>query len=203
MTQKRRATPWLDKPLRRIEALLHREDFKKDIELLPQDHADEEFLSGLLHLCDKYDLPSNEVLILHTYILTGDLSPNPSASRLAVISDTDGTLGPSDNTKLENFLYTAHRGFPPKGVEIFIPPGTSSTELKSFINDNWEYIEQKIGKERKVRRSPMARRDAEVKRLKNEGLTHKQIADHINSNLRFEDATITYTDIPRILRKKK
>lgn len=203
MDQKRRATQvWLDKPLRKLEALIYDSSFKQDLSTLPSLKSTE-ITGALLDLTQKYDLPGASCLLIYNYLKTGVLSADTKATRLSVICDEDQTCGPTDNKDEAGFRYVAHRGFPPRGVELYIPPKTSKNELTSFIKDNWEYIERKVGKPRKVRRSPMAERDAEIKRLKASGLSYQEIATRVNADERFPDSTITYADIPRIIRSSK
>ena len=200
MSQKRRATQvWLDKPLRRLEALIHDDEFQRDLSSLPSIKS-AEITGALLELVQKYDLPNTSSLIIYNYLATGTLSTNTDATSFALVCDEDQTCGPTDNKEGAEYKYAVHRGFPPRGVELYIPPQTSKNELISFIKDNWEYIERKIGKPKKVRRSPMAERDAEIKRLNSSGLSPEEIAAHINSDERFPSSTITYADIPRIIK---
>lgn len=200
MVQKRRASAWIDKTVRLIEKLQYNDAFREDVRnlLLFEDDSTEK----LLNLADKYSLPSSSIPILLNYAETGKISHIEDATSLAVICDTDQTCGPTDNKDYAEYLYVSHRGFTRHGVELFIPSGSSLSEVKSFIDDNWEYVESKIGKPDIVRRSPKAERDAEVIRLVRTGKhTHTQIADIIENDPKFKDdkRTFTYTDVAQIV----
>lgn len=196
---------WQDKHKRRLEALIYDVDFQKDLRDLPDRSENETFLFALFKLTEKYDLPLSAASIIDEYLKTGELSAQAAHSGLLIICDHDQTAGPTTSADLANYNYQVHRSFAHRGVEIFIPPGSGQGEVESFIADNWKsYIEPKIGKPDNVRRSPMAERDAEVIRLIDlSKYSHKEIAEMINEDNRFNDKNmdITYTDVAQIKKR--
>lgn len=207
MTQNRRVkkSAWLDRPLRKIEALLCREDFQNDLNRVRAHLAESEVAGKILDLTTKYGLPSESATIIYDYLATGELSATANSTSLAIICDTDQTCGPTSDKADGEYRYVAQRGFPRHGVELFIPPGSSPAEIKSFIDDNWDYIEAKIGKPLYERRSRRAERDAEIIRLTELGeYSRAEIAAIIDEDPRYgkNDGSFGYNDVSIILKRK-
>lgn len=197
---------WLDKPLRKIEALLYRDDFQNDLTQLRTGLMEEGLAGKILDLARKYKLPPESATIIYDYLRTGELSATKDSTPLVIICDADQTCGPTDDKNDAEYRYVVQRGFPRHGVELFIPPGSSPSEIKSFIDDNWKYIESKIGRPTHERRSRRAERDAEVLRLANTGkYSHAEIAIMIDENPKYSetDKTFTYSDVAIILNRKR
>lgn len=190
---------WQDKHKRRLEALVYDVDFQKDLKDLPDRSENETFLFALFKLTEKYDLPLSAASIIDGYLKTGELSAQAAHSGLLIICDYDQTAGPAASAEQAEHNYTAHRGFTNKGIELFMPPGTSAIEAKSFIDDHWRYIESKIGKPDRIRRHSTAERNAKILALHKEGLSNEEIINQVRS---YPGNLIT-DDIGIIIRKNK
>lgn len=187
---------WQDKQLRRLEGLVYNRDFQNDLNQIDISVGFE----PLYRFAEKYKVQPTLIL---EYLKNRRIPPSAVIPTMSIICDEDETAGPADSLEEAQYNYIAMRKFPHSGVHLYIPPGSDQAEIASFIKDHWPYIEGKIGKAKKIRRSPAAERDAEVIRLRESGMKHAAIADVINKDKRFEKLRpITYVDIPRIVKRK-
>ncbi len=200
MTGNKNHSRWQDIQLRKLEGLVHDPLFKKDLASLPSLANFKEYSLALGKLTEKYGLSLLSAIIINKYIKTGEISAESVVPSMAIICNKDETSGPTDSIELAQFNYLAHKGFLQDGVHIFVPPGTSHSELKSFIKDYWSYIEDKIGKPQRIRRASKAKRNTEIVRLHNDNHTNKQILKIIDED--YLDP-LTIDDIARIIRTHK
>ncbi len=193
MTGNKKTSKWQDKHLRKMENLIHDIEFQEDIKHINLDIG----YGPLYDLAKKYD--TQPVLLLE-YIRSRDILPSAVNPTISIICDEDETAGPASTLEEAQFNYVTMRGFPHAGVQLHIPPGSSQVEIASFIRDNWEYIETKIGKPLRNKRRSVAERNAQIIKLHKEGLSNQAILEAVKN--KYPGNLIT-DDIGTIIRKNK
>lgn len=134
---------WQDKAVRRLEGLQYSKDFRADVAALPLDDA-EKTTGAILGIIKKYRLPQECGLVIYDLAVTGKINASKAISGMSVICDDDETAGPADAPRAASYNYTVRKKFAQPGVSIFIPVGARITEVKSFIQSSWPYIEAKL-----------------------------------------------------------
>lgn len=193
MTGHGSASKWQDKHLRVMENLVHNPEFQRDIIQLNNRYAPNDIYA----LANKYNV---QPTLLIEYLEKGAVSQSAVSPSLSIICDEDETAGPAKSLEEGQYNYIVMRKFPHRGIELFIPPGTSQIEISSFIKDHWDYIERKIGKPARNKRQSVAARNAQIIKLHRQGLSNGEILKEV-----FDEypGHLTTDDIGVIIRKNK
>jgi len=193
MTGNNKPRKWQDKHLRKMENLIHDIEFQEDIKHINLD-AD---YGPLYDLARKHDV---QPVLLLEYIKSRRILPSAVSPAISIICDEDETAGPAASLEEAQFNYVTMRGFPHTGVQLHIPPGSSQVEIASFIQDNWSYIEAKIGKPLRNKRQRVAERNAQIIKLHSKGLSNHEILEQVQNRY---PGNLIVDDIGIIIRKNK
>lgn len=153
----------------------------------------EKAVSSLSEFMLKYHLPYAMIDFVYIYITEDRIDPLLIQSGMFLVSEADKTaIGLGRDSRVNFRLYEQLRnrsGKRPRGeLKLVIPAGVTLNEAKTFLDNNWTtYIEPSM-KRYATNTSPQSgrirSRDAKIDRrilqLKAKGLTHTQVAEHIN-----------------------
>lgn len=154
-----------------------------------------------------FNFPYGMSHFLRVYILENKIDYSLARSSLALINELDNTHRLGVEKRDEEYYWDFYEGA--KEFKLVIPSGASISEIREFITENKDFIDEKLklmNPNRKRRNAPRynARRDARVKELWAKGLKHREIAKNLSEefNGTYDDSDIA-TMINRLKLKQK
>lgn len=187
--------------------------FKKDIVYI-RGLAKEEKQDGtnpVVSLALRYKFPANMVSFLDEFVETGMIDPSRISSNIKIVDGRNKTLARDGEPsrvlwkEYQNDTQRYPRLSPEYELKIVIGDEVSREQLKDYITDHWNVIEQGVkakprAHERAIFRPHLnAKRDYRVLVLLESGLTHDNVALQIQKE--YPGYSPTYSDIQKIKAK--
>jgi hypothetical protein len=197
---------WQKRYINVLENALSTPDFQERIEILRG--ADNEQAQDLyLKLYSDYKLPAALWDCLRRYILTNKIDRTYIRPDVAIISDYDEVLFPSDHPDVSYKIYQQSQLVGKKSeVKLVFDVYASKDEVDQLLTEYWpkitELAQSAAATERKrLRKRPMEERDQYIISLNKKGMKPKEIEDYLKKDDSFPDA-LTAADIRQILDRK-
>ncbi len=208
---------WQKQGLSQFSELMIKPGFEDELKRMMR-LTDEAMINESVHdLIFDYKIPHNLYNFIVNYIKTkGGKDPSLISSGIKLISEFDETLYPGDDPKIAYLIHqNTNTVMAPKRILLVLDPGIRKEDIRQFVSENSDLIDQKLKESLGMETYPSRfrsknkstiLRDKEVLRLYKEGKSQTDILKIVNDpeNKSTSDwPALGLNDITQIIKRNK